>query len=1271
MSNPIKMLKESQESLLTPFLPITLKTPEDPDSSEDKEKNPPSPEGPPPGWKPPSPEGPPPGWNPVSPEGPPPGWNPVSPEGPPPDIIPKLSQDVPIDVFEEEVKKHVATPYDKLKSSEKFDYLLKEFYQANPFIYSSMINHELEVRFGTKKKAFTKTEFDNVISKLKSFGFTTMNPSGDYTLKMQNEFLEANTGKFRQSDIRVELKGLFNIQEYCKTNDLKRLYQKDFSCINFQKKKLAKSSKGNLLFPADFYDFNFRVAYNTEEKIKDGIKQFIINNWSNTKKNFRLLNRVTFIHPDYPCKVDLSITKYSDKIMKKRKNKDQMEMITTYKVDDSNVFRNNEEFEIEIEIDNQMIGPSTNFDSVTKILTSLKKVIKFILSGLQGTNFPIPYSEQKEVLNSYSKMIWENDIPKYINTRSFIGPNSKTLQLINIASNEKAENINIRKDYVVTEKADGLRHLMYIAKDGKVYLIDTNMNVIFTGGKTVNKDCFNSLLDGELIACNKLGEFINLFAAFDIYYYQNKDIRALSFMKSENEKDIYQSRYQTLKLLTSTINLVSVLEIKGDKNIMDTIKNKPQLLSPIKLVSKQFYPYSKKDTIFQGCNEILTKVAENRFDYETDGLIFTHAYYGVGSDKIGHAGPKKRVRWDYSFKWKPSEFNTIDFLVTTLKNQNGSEIIKPIFEEGINVDIPDQLSTYKTVELRCGFNPKKDGYINPCQNIIDDKLPEYTTDTREDYVPMRFYPTDPYDINAGICKIMLKTDDTGVKQMFSEESEVFTDNTIVEFRYDKNREEEWRWIPLRVRHDKTDELRKGGTNFGNNYETANNNWKSIHNPITEQMIRSGENIPSAEVTEDKYYNTPSGSFQTQGMKNFHNLYVKRLLIGGVTKTGDKLIDLTCGKGGDMAKWIEAKLSFVFGIDYSKDNLENRINGACSRYLNAKKEFKTVPDCLFVHGNSGNNIKNGNALLNDKAKQISNAIFGIGKKNEELLGKGVYKQFGVGSNGFDVSSCQFAIHYFFQSPEILNGFLRNITECTKLNGYFIGTTYDGNTVFKMLSKVKTNESIKIMEQDKKIWEIQKIYGANTYTADSSCINYEIKVFQESIGHPISEFLVNFEYLQHVMEIYGFKIITNDEANDMGLVSGTGMFEQLFNQMQEKISQNKFERKNYGEAPNMTKTEKKISFLNRYFVFKKIREVNIESIQLELSEYTETQMELNKKTTDNSNKIVLDTSKPALLKKIPKKITLVQASDSSSTPPIKVPPKKTNKKTNKKKIIIEEE
>ena len=55
---------------------------------------------------------------------------------------------------------------------------------------------------------------------------------------------------------------------------------------------------------------------------------------------------------------------------------------------------------------------------------------------------------------------------------------------------------------------------MYISDEGKMYLINTNMDVIFTGAKTNNKECFNSLLDGELISHDKKGKFINSFAAF-------------------------------------------------------------------------------------------------------------------------------------------------------------------------------------------------------------------------------------------------------------------------------------------------------------------------------------------------------------------------------------------------------------------------------------------------------------------------------------------------------------------------------------------------------------------------------------------------------------------------------------------------------------------------------------------------------------------------------------------------------------------------------------
>jgi hypothetical protein len=1274
MSNFVNdLLKQSEDSVLSPYITMdksdsskkqkftksknnasdVLETPLDKSS---------------PAFIPYSPDYPPPGFSPHSPDEPPEEFSPHSPDEPPEEFSPHSPDEPPTGIFAEEQKIHNNLQYYNLDSSKKFEYLVREYYNSNPYTYSSRQNPELEVRFATKGKPLTKTDFDNVASKLKSFGFTTSNSVGEYSLRMNNEFLDPHSGKFRMSDIRTEIYGLPNIQNYCKTNDLKNIYQTNYSSLRFQNKKLARNSKGKLI-PSDFMDFNFRVAYNIEEEPSKNIRNYIIDNWSKTKKNYRLLNRVSFYHENYPIRVDLSIVKYGDKKMIQNKNYKKYELINTYKIEDSNVFNNTESFEIEIEVINNKIGPSTKINSPTILLLSIKKIIKFILSGLQGTNFPISIPEQKQVLDSYKKLIWRNDPnePKYISSKSFIGPNSKTLQLSNIASHslDSNEPSIIRNNYVVTEKADGQRHLMFISSEGKVYLIDTNMKVIFTGAVTKNSDCFNCLLDGELIGCNKIGEFINLFAAFDIYYYQKNDIRSLSFMLMNNEKDIYKSRYQILNVVASTIELKSIIEI-DQSTLSKSSKSVNNILSSFKLISKQFYPKSKKETIFNGCNEILTKVEEGRFDYETDGLIFTHAYYGVGSDKINSSGPKKRKRWDYSFKWKPSEFNTIDFLVTTIKNTNGNELIKPLYEDGFNPDSLDQIASYKIMELRCGFNPKVDGYINPCQDIIDDKIPEYTESRKEDYFPTRFYPTEPFDLNAGICKLILKTDDNGTKQMFSEENEVFHDNTIVEFRYDMQREDGWKWIPLRVRHDKTFELRNGGTNFGNNYQTCNSNWKSIHNPVTEMMIRTGEDIPSVEVTEDIYYNTPSGSYNTQGMKNFHNLFVKRLLISSTSKRGNNLIDLSCGRGGDLAKWTEAKLSFVFGIDYSKDNLENRIDGACTRYLNAKKETKYVPNALFVHGNSAFNIRNGNGLLNDKAKQIGNALFGIGKKDEEYLGKGVYKHYGIASKGFDICSSQFAIHYFFKSPELLEGFLRNIAECTKLNGYFIGTTYDGKTVFNLLSKVKTGESIKLMENNKMIWEIIKIYGADKFNADSSSINYEIGVYQESIGQRISEFLVNNEYFERLMDLYGMKLISNEEAKDIGLPNGSGMFEELFNLMKQKISRNQYSKNEYGKAPLMTKNEKTISFMNRYYVFKKVREVNTDKLKLELSEYSEHQEEINKLATTNIRLNISKEISPKL-KKTKTKIILNQATDISDGK-VEVKKKKTK---SAKKIIIEED
>ena len=262
---------------------------------------------------------------------------------------------------------------------------------------------------------------------------------------------------------------------------------------------------------------------------------------------------------------------------------------------------------------------------------------------------------------------------------------------------------------------------------------------------------------------------------------------------------------------------------------------------------------------------------------------------------------------------------------------------------------------------------------------------------------------------------------------FAEDGVVFEDNTIVEFRYEINNTKHWRWVPIRVRNDKTTELRQGlSMNYGNAYHVAESNWRSIHKPITESMISSGQNIDPLEVDEDVYYNRIVNSKKLTCLRSFHN-YIKSVLIKSVSTKGDILIDLACGKAGDLSKWTNAKLSFVLGIDNSPDNIDNRVDGACARYLNFKKSHKHVPDSLFVTGNSSLNIRNGSAMKTDKGVHLIKAVFGEGGRDEKRLGKGIIKQYGRASSGFNVTSCQFALHYFFKDIDTLEGFIKNISE----------------------------------------------------------------------------------------------------------------------------------------------------------------------------------------------------------------------------------------------------
>ena len=1129
----------------------------------------------------------------------------------------------------------------KQELQKDFDELLKT-YLADKTTDLQLGSKEFEVRFGTRNKQYiSRTDFDNVLQKCKSQGFK-QSPFVS-TLKVQNEYTDPRSGNIKISRVRCEINTLPHIQEYCRTNQLPMKDDSPIDSIVFQQKQLRKIGE-TPLYPVNFDDFNFRVSYQIENVIQNSssLVKSIVSKWNDSRKIFRYVTRTSFTHKDFPVRIDCSIVKSS-----KREGKS---VIPTFTISESELFTQNEVYEIEIELLNTNIS-SDSSQTFETVMPKLRKSIMMVLSGIQQTNYPISYLEYSAIQDKYMEMIhgdkWESNPKKNIYPSHFIGPSTLTLDIPHITEEIESKDIpNIRENYTVTEKADGLRKMLYISDDGRIYLIDMNMNIQFTGTVTEKTQIFNTLIDGEHILHDKYGRYINLYAAFDLYFVQNKDVRKKEFTPTDSSDVETQYRLPLLRTVVKSLKLKSV--IKGSKPSMD-------------VTVKTFYlgdNSSEENSIFNHCNTILTRVKEGLFQYETDGLVFTPAHLGVGQRTKKDPIKDSKSTWSESLKWKPADQNTIDFLVSTKKNPSGNDHISNVFQDGISGDKTEQILHYKTLHLRVGFDERKHGYLNPCADVINDEINQEESDSRENYKPVPFYPTNPYDTNAHICNISLENDDKGVKQMFIEDkSETFNDNMIVEFRYDTEKEVGWRWIPIKVRFDKTEEYRRGLKNYGNAYHVANNNWKTIHNPITVEMITTGTGIPD-EISDDTvYYNRSGEETMTRSLRDFHNLYVKRKLILSVSNPDQTLIDLAVGKAGDMPKWIAAKLSFVFGVDVSKDNIENRMDGACARYLNYRKKYKRMPYALFVNGNSSLNIRNGSGLFTEKGKEIVNAVVGVGAKDEEKLGKGVYRQFGKAEKGFDIVSCQFAIHYFFENLSSLKNFLINVTQNLQVGGHFIGTSYDGKKIFAALQDKEKGESIFKTKDHKKIWEIKKQYNDEDFLDNSTSVGYAIDVYQESINKTFREYLVNYDYLVRIAENFGLVPLSKEESNRLQLPSGMGNFNDLYKNMEDELKKRPYFKKEIKTANKMSESEKSISFLNKYFVFKKVRNVDVDSISLEGEEKIVVRSEALD-PVDSS--VVLDASELP-----PPSADEVEETEDQEKP---TETKKTTKKKGKKLLII---
>jgi mRNA (guanine-N7-)-methyltransferase len=235
-----------------------------------------------------------------------------------------------------------------------------------------------------------------------------------------------------------------------------------------------------------------------------------------------------------------------------------------------------------------------------------------------------------------------------------------------------------------------------------------------------------------------------------------------------------------------------------------------------------------------------------------------------------------------------------------------------------------------------------------------------------------------------------------------------------------------------------------------------------------------------------------------GMRDFHN-WIKLVLISNVSRSlpsqrNNSLLDIAVGRGGDLAKWNKSNIKYVFGFDKSEKSISNddpEDQGAIQRLENFKgSKFKNV--YLTV----GDALKPSKSLLSSIDAFLSTSKI----------------------NGFDIVSCQFALHYFFKSEIDLKITLTLVSKYLNRGGFFIGTTTNGETIKKFFKdireKVYATELFRIQRNFPKT--LKSPYG-NEYTFTIFDTKDRSNYFN-TIGLS-TEYLVNFKVLEEVAATVG--------------------------------------------------------------------------------------------------------------------------------------------------------
>ena len=719
-----------------------------------------------------------------------------------------------------------------------------------------------------------------------------------------------------------------------------------------------------------------------------------------------------------------------------------------------------------------------------------------------------------------------------------------------LAMPDPRTNTNININYLVTDKTDGERNLLFFNENGKAYGIDRESN-IKDFGITI-PTLANTIVDGEYINNSHEDKKLNNFYIFDSYIYKGENvmIKPFLFSKKGGENGRYDTILNCIKAFTEGTSIIQL-----NSRLPFILYKKEYMLSNSSQTYEIAMEKGKKSLMSENCESILTKMnvkygfleVGHMFSYKTDGLVFHPNNLSVFQKHMDDfiESPFYPGRWNNNYKWKSQEHLTIDFRIKINKELGSS---KPLYQYiGEKKYVKANLMTY------INHNTKKDNKTD------NNRLNFYLINSGKKLASLgeeiNFFSTTPFighynnegvetnHMGEGLFEV------DGNDNIKCNDGSFITDGVICECSYNKSKDVEYRWNPVRIRPDKT---------RPNAYVTANTTWMLIHEPITKEflsnkdyklingkMIKLNNKTKSTTLTvnneddlrkKDFYSSSQQGELLTRPLNKFNN-YIKEYLIkralSGYTKPN--VIDLAVGELGDLHKYINYGVNHLLGIDINEHNLNNPSEGAATRVMeNIVKYSKFAEKLMLIHGTATKNIVNADCVYDSINKYYLDVLYGRAKGNTSKL----RKMEGVGLDGYDVITCMYAIHYMFDTETSLDNFLRNVSENLLDQGYFIGTCLDGIEIVRALGEAK---EIHGTIDGKSVYYIRKVNDDDNYK--NVTVNNKINVYYETFATSFNENLVSISYLKekakhHNLKLIEFKGFLDEPGNMLSKYEGDG-------------------------------------------------------------------------------------------------------------------------------------